>query len=463
MNTDKAYILGLVIGGGIFSNNTSTFTIRLPYKQWGDIQKNAERAGKIGADIIKVVKPMLMVTYGIDATYEMLKGEWRINCSGNLTDLKSELGKYGIKAEGDLRSNPSLSIAKLTEDLVDDTLIRKFIAGIADTIGSTKETHRRFTDDVQIISFEISGFNYAFVCELCQLLHSVGCYPDQVAWNHPNIHCASNPYYKQWTKGFKIRVKLDQYEKFGAFLFRTKAVSANENRKKQKQETVSVRCEDRTISIKPSCVHEAENSPKLPETIRGGHYIHNRHFCAVLGCEHAPCDKIAEHLKHAGDYITPFPILYKDTKTELEKRVETEPLYKNRKYTPIITDVKTMYEKFLSNKTALIYGNGHTTGYPMNNVAQAIAFLVAAEIGKLNGNRVSGNFEYILKEFLQSDKNMNIEIRRPDLLTPLIFVHGEYAAMVGAENPAVYTKLIVPDMNNKYKISVRKITEDDLI
>lgn len=461
MNTEKAYILGLVVGGGVFGDASDTFIIRLPYKQWGSVDKQPERAGQIGGDILKVVSPMFRVAYDLSVSYETLAGEWRITCMGNLAPLKKDLEKYGIRAEGDVRSNPALSIAVLVKDLADDNLKRRFVAGIADTIGSTKETHRRFTDDVQIISFEISGFNYAFVCELCQLLHSVGCYPDQVAWNHPNIHCASNPYYKQWTKGFKIRVKLDQYEKFGAFLFTTKAVSANENRKKQKQSTVSEPCEDRVISIKPSCVHPAENSPKLPEVIRGGHYIHNRHFCAVLGCEHAPCDKIAEHLRHAGNYITPFPILYKDRLSEVLARIASDPLYANRKYSVISTDVRTLYSQYEADRTGLLYGDGTSAGYPASNIAQAVAYLIAAETGQLNGSRVSGSFEDVIARHLRSG-NMAIEVRRPELLTPVILVHGEFAAMVGAENPSVYAKLIISDPRNKYKIRVRPITEADL-
>lgn len=30
-----------------------------------------------------------------------------------------------------------------------------------------------------------------------------------------------------------------------------------------------------------TCVHCEENSELLPENIRGGHYLHNRHVCAV--------------------------------------------------------------------------------------------------------------------------------------------------------------------------------------
>lgn len=32
MDTDKAYLLGLIIGGGVFGNAEDVFSIRLPYK-----------------------------------------------------------------------------------------------------------------------------------------------------------------------------------------------------------------------------------------------------------------------------------------------------------------------------------------------------------------------------------------------------------------------------------------------
>lgn len=39
MNTDKAYLLGLIIGGGIFGNAEDVFRIKLPYKKMGIISR----------------------------------------------------------------------------------------------------------------------------------------------------------------------------------------------------------------------------------------------------------------------------------------------------------------------------------------------------------------------------------------------------------------------------------------
>lgn len=54
MNTDKAYILGLVIGGGVWGNNEDVFRIKLSFKQWGSYEVNPKRAGEITSITINI-------------------------------------------------------------------------------------------------------------------------------------------------------------------------------------------------------------------------------------------------------------------------------------------------------------------------------------------------------------------------------------------------------------------------
>ncbi len=55
MDTDKVYLLGLIIGGGVFGNAEDVFSIRLPYKKWGSYLENPQRAGEIAGDILRKV------------------------------------------------------------------------------------------------------------------------------------------------------------------------------------------------------------------------------------------------------------------------------------------------------------------------------------------------------------------------------------------------------------------------
>ena len=225
-------------------------------------------------------------------------------------------------------------------------VILRMAVYLKDTIGSMAKSQRRFTDEHQIISFEIKGYNFKFVCELCRLLYSINCIPDQVNWNHPNIHCTSDSYYAQWNKGFKLRILLDQYAQFGAFAFRTKAETSNENRRLQREIHAAERCETRDMHFTPSTVHPAENDARLPEVIRGGHFIHFRHFCTVMGCEHAPYCKIREQFEHIGELINPFPILHKDSYTQIENIIQEDPLLFSRDYTTLNINVRNLIEQY---------------------------------------------------------------------------------------------------------------------
>lgn len=173
---------------------------------------------------------------------------------------------------------------------------------------------------------------------LIERIVDLNCIPDQVNWNHPNIHCTNDSYYAQWNKGFKLRILLDQYAQFGAFAFRTKAETSNENRRLQRETHAAERCETRDMHFTPSTVHPAENDTRLPELIRGGHYIHFRHFCTVMGCEHAPYCKIREQFEHIGELINPFPILHKDSYIQIEEIIQADPLLSGREYTSCQAD-----------------------------------------------------------------------------------------------------------------------------
>ena len=67
------------------------------------------------------------------------------------------------------------------------------------------------------------------------------------------------------------------------------------------------------------------------------------------------------------------------------------------------------------------------------------------------------------KDYLITQPNASITVKLPELLTPLILSLDGYAALVGPLNPKVYKKLIHVDANNKYKLKVSPITEEDLL
>ena len=459
MDTDKAYLLGLKKKKKKKKNAVYVFSFFLSYKNWGSYLVIPLSAGEIAGDILRKVGQMFRAVYDLSVQYETTPGgTWTILCEGDTTAVKNDLMHYGIACEGELRGTADISQVVL--ELVDDNLKRRFIAGLADTIGSMAKSQRRFTDEHQIISFEIKGYNFKFVCELCRLLYSINCIPDQVNWNHPNIHCTSDSYYAQWNKGFKLRILLDQYAQFGAFAFRTKAETSNENRRLQREIHAAERCETRDMHFTPSTVHPAENDARLPEVIRGGHFIHFRHFCTVMGCEHAPYCKIREQFEHIGELINPFPILHKDSYTQIENIIQEDPLLFSRDYTTLNINVRNLIEQYNEDKTALLYGTTANTGYPIAEILQAVAYVIAND-DELSGKRPKGYFQIVARHS-NNDAGLTVEIRKPDLLTPLVIVGNGRGALIGARNPEVYKRLVTVSPDNEYKLLVRRITEEDL-
>jgi hypothetical protein len=459
LNTDKAYLLGLIVGGGLFGRAGNAFRVRLPFKKWGSYLDNPQRAGMISQDIMKVVSPMFRNTYDLIVSFESTANAWNICCDGDAAALKSDLSYYGISSDGEILANADIS--GICAELIDDNLKRRFIAGLADTKGSMAKSHRRFTDENQIISFEIKGYNFSFVCDLCRLLHSINCIPDQVNWNHPNIHCSNDPYYRGWNKGFKLRVLLDQYSQFGSFAFRTKAQSSKENRTLQRKAHSSLPCPEQRMTVTPSCVHRAENDARLPAMIRGGHYIHYRHFCAVLGCKHAPFDKIMTHLNRIGELVQPFAILCKGPISRINGIIANDPMLAQRNYRDTNVSVSSLLARFRSDCTERMYGTNPSNGYPIKEILKAVSFVIA-DGAELFGKRPKGSYLEILERHVGREPGLRVIFRKPDLLTPLIIVGNGRGAMVGPENPNVYETLVTRSPDNKYKLSVRHITEKDL-
>jgi hypothetical protein len=178
-----------------------------------------------------------------------------------------------------------------------------------------------------------------------------------------------------------------------------------------------------------------------------------------LGCEHAPYAKIRGQFAHLGNLINPFPILCKDTYSRIEEIVAKDPLMSERNYTVDDVSISSIVAAQKDGEV-LVYGTSNNNGYPVNEVLKAIAYIIA-DSSELFGKRPKGYAE-ILERHITNNQMESVEMRRPDLLTPLVIVGNGRGALVGAENPDVYQKLVTYAPDNEYKLCVRPITEEDL-
>lgn len=450
LTTDKAYLLGLLVGGGIISKKS--FQIILPYKKWGDLKVNPERAGEIASDILSTLNPIWKTSYGIDVAYK-IGTNWKIISENIKDDILSDLKKCGLPTGGEMRD-----VANLQELLPHlKTLEHKkyFLTGLIDTIGSLAKSHRRFVDDFQIVSFEFKSNNFRLVQDVLTLLESMYITPDQVLWNHPNQHAGQDRYYKQWKKGFKIRLALEDYMLQGGFVFKTKKLSALENsnignKSKTSKDKIS------KLSGRVS-IHKDQSSNWLPTNIRGYVFTHNLQFNKVLGLN-VPENFSGDELKNDfHKYFCPFTCLTKGSKSEIATIIAEEPYLNATTYNKTLLSCSELRREYKKNVRGLILGNTVNDGFPVNLVLQGLAYVIAATTDRqIKGKRVLGNFIDLVQGYSdnQITHDLDISIQRPDRGTCLLISNNEYATLIGYVNDD-FNKLLLEKVSD-FKFKVRE-------
>lgn len=421
MNHDKAYIIGLLIGNGTISKET--FLIKLPLKKWG---MQPEKMNKIAKDIITKICNKFNSNYKFHVTYEIGNGQWIIKPIGkpDISELETDLKSLGLPYNGFLLEKVSLNVVKQKLKGIN---VENFLTGIFDTRASLTKSHRRFTDTAPVVSLEIPGStkNFEFVISICAWLNELVTTTDQILFNHPCQHAPSDPTYKGWKKGFKIRFLVNSFIAKHSFALMAKAVDIEELKsiqEKNEQET----CLNRKLS-KPSpvSIHNEINSDTLPKSVQNKIFFHYHHYCAVLGCKYAPLKEIQKIVLNYSDYIFVLPRLEKGSKEEIETSFNNL----NSKYLKDIDLVenKITIEEALKDETFKKY----------YDFQQGLAYLFAE---KLNGKRHSGS----MNEIFKNNAHNFLIVRKPKgYILPSLLIYNE------ENNRAILVSALLSELNQK--------------
>lgn len=399
LNHTKAYILGLLVGGGKIDKHT--FIIDLPFKKWG---MDTKRMNVIATDILTRICNYFHSTYKFNVTYEIGNSKWLIKPidGSDFSEVIEDLNSLGLPTGGFLLAKANLSKAKT---ILKDIQVESFLSGIFDARASLTLSHRRFTDDAPVVSIEIPGStkNFLFVVQLCSWLTELGSVTDQILYNHPNQHSSSDPNYKGWKKGFKIRFLVKSFLTKHSFALQAKAIDVTNIKKTQNKEEQTP-CYLRKLR-KPSAVsvHIDQNSTELPIEVRNKIFFHYHHFCALLNCPFAPVDEIKKLVKNADEYITFFPRLTKDDFHILDAQFDS--------IKEIYFPESTKYEFTMTVEEAI--ENEKLNSFI--GIDQGIAYLFATE---LNGKRHTGSMSEILN--LNKSKSIIIYSYDPNFDSPIL-------------------------------------------
>lgn len=445
IDTDKAYLLGLIIGGGEIIG--SRLLITLPYRNWGSLRINPERAGDISGYILTTLRPIWKNAYGLELSYTVENNAWKIYCEVD-ADLKKDLALLSLPIAGKLKD--TASIATLVKTFNNSEKSKRFIAGLTDTVGSLAKSHRHRVDGNQIISYEFSGKNFSLISELVGLFYSIDCNPDQILWNHPNFHSGTNRYYNSWRKGFKLRIKLKDYMVSGNFVSEAKKLSAEENMQLQAQLPENSQTK---LSINGrTSLHKDEDSDWLPSNVRGLHFIHYTHLLYCLG---APISNEAytflrKKLETPEKLVSPFTLLTKGPKKAIHDIIDKEEYLSHTTYTNKSLDVHEITRSMSNPERECMYGIDETRGFPKATVLHAVTYLALAETksDKLKGTRVLGSISEAFDTVKDIIPSLNITIAHPSKGTCLLIESGEYAALVGYVDDEFNKKVISVDDSN---------------
>jgi hypothetical protein len=207
INHNKAYILGLLTGGGKLDKET--FIIELPFKKWG---MEPQKMNIIAVDILQRISTLFNKEYSVNVTYEIGNNKWFIKPldDKNFDKIKADLQKLNLPIVGFPLNTVDLQVCK---EKLKGINAESFLSGIFDSRASITLSHRRFNSEAPVVSIEIPGStkNFKFVVQLCSWLTELGSTTDQILYNHPNQHSSSDPTYKGWKKGFKIRFLIKSF------------------------------------------------------------------------------------------------------------------------------------------------------------------------------------------------------------------------------------------------------------
>ncbi|MDX1718822.1 MAG: hypothetical protein R3353_01580 [Salegentibacter mishustinae] len=404
INHNKAYLLGLITGGGRLDKET--FIIELPFKKWG---MDPKKMGKIAVDILERISKLFQSEYQINVTYEIANSKWLIKPiqKGNFDRIKADLENLGLPTVGFLLNKADLVIAKSQLSGIN---AETFLSGIFDTRASITKSHRRFNSEAPVVSIEIPGStkNFKLVVQLCSWLTEMGSTTDQILYNHPNQHAASDPYYKGWKKGFKIRFLVRSFLAKHSFALEAKSFDVKTLEKVQKKEEQD-ECPFRKIKQpSPISVHEDMNSSSLPEKLKDKLFFHYFHYCASLGCKFAPKKEVKRIINEKSKLISFFPRLSKGNFEELNKAY----LQIQQEY----FSSKNISQTTLTTKR-ILNSNEYESYYGLKS---GLAFLLSPE---LNGKRHKGPMEKVLKT--NYSKSLVLSFFEGTMFEPILMFNEE--------------------------------------
>jgi len=291
MDPDVAYLYGLIIARGTFreANETKMLYIDLEFTSLeaeGEQRRiiNIREAINIAlnrtrdrlSDILGVQPRLIENSYsiGIKVSFPGSTITWRL--LRKLTEGKSTYREF--------------TIPEYFYDF-DTTILQEFMRGVADGCGFIRPSNQ-YTDGYHRVYIQIANANWILPIQLCKILQQRLEVPVQVIqWGHPNTREPNridvDVNNTSWAREHQIKIFAEDFEKIGfSFAYKREILKELAEKNKSRGHKIRKLCnplQKRYRREKPP--HPCENSPLLPENLKGKHFNSYFEICKALGCD----------------------------------------------------------------------------------------------------------------------------------------------------------------------------------
>lgn len=276
MNSQMAYLIGMILGNGEVqrSSKTTTITIEIPHKNLRDdegLEVSVYVKSSL-ADIRGIIEPLLGHSLPISQT----KRATRISFTKNNEDYTMrEIMRF-------IGNGVHHSTMTMNNDLFSVTTDEKkeILRGIADVTGYIRRSNLAFGKKGRHrVYIEIPG-NWQFVIDVANMLKLLNIPVQTIDFGHPNFRDSYLKKYNEgkpnyWKKEHQVKIWANEFLPIGFNI-----VHKQRALKKYSLELLNYLNEEIThkfywenqIRKRSKPVHPMENDDSLPECIRGKHY-----------------------------------------------------------------------------------------------------------------------------------------------------------------------------------------------
>ncbi len=287
MNTQMAYLLGMILGNGEVQrgNEETTITIDIPHKNLID-DENREIIVYVKAsltDIRNIVEPLLGFALPITQSQRSTKVSFtKPNQDYTMREILRFIGN-GVH-HSSMTMNKEL-FAMTTDEK------KELLRGMADVTGYIRKSNLAYGQDGHHrVYIEIPG-NWNMVIDVANMLKELDIPVQTLDFGHPNFRDSNLKKYNEgqpnyWKKEHQVKIWANEFLPIGfniAYKQRALEKYAEELLQYMDAETTHKFYWEKPVRRRKKPIHPSERDSSLPAVIRGKHYESWTELAAELG------------------------------------------------------------------------------------------------------------------------------------------------------------------------------------